>query len=239
MPSLVSDAAQAVADALGQQMPAPSARWRWGTVSAVNADGTMDVEVAGTELAGLHAAQHVMGAAAGDRVRITYLGTEAIVDAVLAPANGAGGVVEFVTVSSSTQSISSGGIVEFTASIPEKTGYTCRGAVQVWTSGSGTTIVGAPWRTAANNLIHAKAHAHASASITVYWLLLYSLDLSGWSGGGGGGGGSGTDDYEQLLNKPSIEGVTLVGNKSFEDLGLIALTNVEINDIVVNGGNSG
>ena len=30
----------------------------------------------------------------------------------------------------------------------------------------------------------------------------------------------GTSDYNRLRNKPSIEGVTLVGNKSFEQLGL-------------------
>ena len=44
----------------------------------------------------------------------------------------------------------------------------------------------------------------------------------------GGGGGSGTRDYSDLENKPSIEMVTLDGNKSFEDLGLSALTNQEI-----------
>lgn len=38
--------------------------------------------------------------------------------------------------------------------------------------------------------------------------------------GKGGGGGSGTTDYEALSNKPSIEGVTLSGNKTWEELGL-------------------
>ena len=37
---------------------------------------------------------------------------------------------------------------------------------------------------------------------------------------GGGGGGSGTDDYTSLSNKPKINGFTLIGDKSFEDLGL-------------------
>lgn len=36
----------------------------------------------------------------------------------------------------------------------------------------------------------------------------------------GGGGSGGTDDYEDLLNKPSINGVELIGNKTFQDLGL-------------------
>ena len=31
----------------------------------------------------------------------------------------------------------------------------------------------------------------------------------------------GTTDYEELNNKPQINGVTLIGNKSFEDLGLV------------------
>lgn len=36
------------------------------------------------------------------------------------------------------------------------------------------------------------------------------------------------NDYEGLNNLPQIEGVTLIGNKSFEDLNLHALTNAEI-----------
>lgn len=36
----------------------------------------------------------------------------------------------------------------------------------------------------------------------------------------GGGGGGGTSNYEQLSNKPSINGVTLTGNKTSADLGI-------------------
>ena len=36
----------------------------------------------------------------------------------------------------------------------------------------------------------------------------------------GGGGGGGTSDYSQLSNKPSINGSTLIGNKTSADLGL-------------------
>lgn len=39
-------------------------------------------------------------------------------------------------------------------------------------------------------------------------------------------------DYEPLINKPSIEGVTLVGNKKFTELGLRSLTNLEIETIL-------
>ena len=48
------------------------------------------------------------------------------------------------------------------------------------------------------------------------------------SGGGGGSGGGGTSDYTELSNKPQIEGITLEGNNTFEDLGLEALTNLQI-----------
>ena len=37
-----------------------------------------------------------------------------------------------------------------------------------------------------------------------------------------GGGGGGTSNYNQLANKPSINNVTLSGNKSAADLGLAA-----------------
>ena len=42
----------------------------------------------------------------------------------------------------------------------------------------------------------------------------------------------GTKDYKQLYNKPSIEGVTLINNKSFEDLGAKSLTNLEIERLI-------
>lgn len=40
--------------------------------------------------------------------------------------------------------------------------------------------------------------------------------------GGGGGGGGGTTNYNALNNKPQINGVTLSGNKSLQDLGIAA-----------------
>lgn len=39
-------------------------------------------------------------------------------------------------------------------------------------------------------------------------------------------------DYELLGNLPQIEGVELIGNKTFEDLGLTALTAVEVEAIL-------
>lgn len=39
--------------------------------------------------------------------------------------------------------------------------------------------------------------------------------------GGAGGGGGGTSSYNQLSNRPQINGVTLAGDKSGADLGLV------------------
>ena len=39
-------------------------------------------------------------------------------------------------------------------------------------------------------------------------------------------------DYNQLKNRPKIEGVTLVGDKSFEELGFLEMSNSEIQDII-------
>ena len=44
--------------------------------------------------------------------------------------------------------------------------------------------------------------------------------------------GGGTRDYNRLVNKPQINGVELVGNKSFEDLGEQTITNVELQSII-------
>lgn len=48
----------------------------------------------------------------------------------------------------------------------------------------------------------------------------------------GGGSAEETNDYEKLINKPSINGVTLQGDRSFEDLGVTPLTNMEILEII-------
>ncbi len=41
----------------------------------------------------------------------------------------------------------------------------------------------------------------------------------------------GTSDYEQLKNLPQIEGVTLIKNKTFSELGLDEATNQDIIDL--------
>ena len=47
-------------------------------------------------------------------------------------------------------------------------------------------------------------------------------------------GPSGTSDYNDLTNKPQIEGETLSGNKEFSDLHLVAISSNEINIIMSN-----
>ena len=42
----------------------------------------------------------------------------------------------------------------------------------------------------------------------------------------------GTNDYNDLINKPSIEGVELIGDKTLEELGVEPLTPQEIDAII-------
>lgn len=43
--------------------------------------------------------------------------------------------------------------------------------------------------------------------------------------------GTGISNYEELKNKPKINEIELIGNKSFEDLGLIPMSNTEIENL--------
>lgn len=60
------------------------------------------------------------------------------------------------------------------------------------------------------------------------------------SGSSGLSGGVSNDiqhkSYNDLLDKPSINAVTLEGDKSFEELGLAGLTNQEIDKIIDDNG---
>lgn len=40
------------------------------------------------------------------------------------------------------------------------------------------------------------------------------------------------NDYEKLVNKPKINGVELVGNQSFDDLGMSELTALDVFNIL-------
>lgn len=52
--------------------------------------------------------------------------------------------------------------------------------------------------------------------INADWSEIKAVDV-----GSGGGGGGGTTDYEDLSNKPQVNSVELVGNKSLDDLGIM------------------
>jgi hypothetical protein len=43
---------------------------------------------------------------------------------------------------------------------------------------------------------------------------------------------NGTNDYNDLVNKPSINGVELVGDKTTEELDILPLTNAEIDEFM-------
>jgi len=47
---------------------------------------------------------------------------------------------------------------------------------------------------------------------------------------GGGGSGSGTSDYSELANKPKINDVTLSGDKTTSDLGLVDGSTIYVDD---------
>lgn len=49
-----------------------------------------------------------------------------------------------------------------------------------------------------------------------------------------GGGGGSVSSYLQLSDKPQIEGVTLQGNKTYEELNLERLTNSDIEELLSN-----
>lgn len=52
------------------------------------------------------------------------------------------------------------------------------------------------------------------------------------SGESSGGSVEGTGDYNDLANKPQIEGVTLSGNKFLSELNLVRITDTDIDGIL-------
>lgn len=74
-----------------------------------------------------------------------------------------------------------------------------------------------------------------SGTVTRNGTLTASLSQNGRTIGGSvapGSSGTGTSDYERLRNKPQIESVELIGNKSFEELGLEPIASDELIDIL-------
>lgn len=68
-----------------------------------------------------------------------------------------------------------------------------------------------------------------SLQTTVLWAKESGAISSSSSRSSGSGG---TANYNELTNKPQIEGITLTGNNSFEDLSLEKLTNTEIENLL-------
>lgn len=58
------------------------------------------------------------------------------------------------------------------------------------------------------------------------------LAVGGSGGDSTSGGSTSSNDYNNLYNKPLINSVLLKGNKTFEQLGAIYLTNTEIEDVI-------
>ena len=87
-----------------------------------------------------------------------------------------GPFMRFAEVTTATQSISSGSVGYFSVAAPTYTGYTLRGAIQVWASGSGTVIIGGSYRSSSDNNMYFVVRANNAASVTVKALLLYTLD---------------------------------------------------------------
>lgn len=103
---------------------------------------------------------------------------------------------------------------------------------QEWSIGYSSSVYtatfGALFRLSLTNFTPQWAYASGTNySSTAQWNV-YGLKVKNLVNGGGGG----TDNYESLVNKPQIEGVTLIGNKSFSDLSLNALTNIEIEELL-------
>lgn len=83
----IEEAAQEIARALAPSQQPAAARWRWGTVTAANSDGTVDVRVGGSVMPSVRTLASALGAKVGDRVRVDYLGTDAVVVGIRAADN--------------------------------------------------------------------------------------------------------------------------------------------------------
>lgn len=86
---------------------------------------------------------------------------------------------KFVTYSAEQISLYEGQLAEVTTSISEYPGYKRIGIVQMWSSGSGNTIMGTPWISDnsddpnESDYIHAKIRANVEATVTPSFLVMY------------------------------------------------------------------
>lgn len=87
--------------------------------------------------------------------------------------------IVFREATSASVSIDSGGLAHITIQCPTVDGYTCKGAMQMWhttVSGSGNVILGFPYRSSSDNVLHVFARANSASTIKVTAFLLYTLD---------------------------------------------------------------
>lgn len=74
--------------------------------------------------------------------------------------------------------------------------------------------------------------------ITTAGTNIANIDIDGeviklYAPDGGGGGGGGSSDYNDLSNKPQIEGVTLSGDKTYSELNLKSISNTELEELLI------
>lgn len=93
------------------------------------------------------------------------------------------------------------------------------------------TVIAPTYQTKETSLSAAYFGGNEGSKITVE----AALDYLQKNIGTGGTGEAGTTDYNDLTNKPKINGVELIGDKSIEDLGIINVVNTYLQnkDIVV------
>lgn len=237
MPSQVELAAARIAEATAPQSQQTAVKWRWGTVEAVNADGTMDVDIAGSTVPGVTALHSATSAAVGDRVRVDYLGTDAVVTGV-----AANGILATVPeIQSGSYAIPAGSGISGTGykdyRIYFDTAFQAAPQVVAVLSGGSTAgemgkiTLGVPAVT--KTYFDARLWASdvaTSRNPAIRWIGING-DATASGGGGGGGGGGGTDDYTALVNKPSIEGTTLQGSLLLSDINVNAITSTEIDSL--------
>lgn len=234
MPSLVDLAASRIAEATAPQSQQTAVKWRWGTVEAVNADGTMDVDIAGSTVPSVTALASATSAAAGDRVRVDYLGTDAVVTGV-----AANGILATVPeIQSGSYAIPAGSGISGTGykdyRIYFDTAFQATPQVVAVLSGGSTAgemgkiTLGVP--TVSKTYFDARLWASDVATARNPAIRWIGVNGDATASGGGGGGG-GTDDYNALRNKPSLEGTTLQGDLMLPDVNVHALTNTQIEAI--------
>lgn len=89
---------------------------------------------------------------------------------------GISNLIIFREATSASTSISEGSIATVNIQCPTVAGYTCKGAIQMWTTGTGNTICGNSYRSSADNVLHVRVRANSASTIAVTAFLMYIKD---------------------------------------------------------------